>query len=307
MDTASTPEPMAACRAVAQATLQSQQSDALDLLFAANEKNERLESKLELMAKQLGSKEELVEKLNKIMQQSARPPSHTRARPQKGCVRVRVLCVVCAPRGMRRATHAHASVRRNAELQVARRDLHNKLQARPSLPQPLHSPFSHNKSTLTSQHPPPHTHAHTPGLITRFRNIQSPAHQTQLLLRLHTQPPPVSPMQEARGKIRVLARVRPRLPSDGYVEMTGFTPVAVYPEGSRLELTTSAAAEPISFSFDSVFADGASQAAIFDEARRAAPNKRPVTRAQGWGAREMRVCARMRSETDRWKPSSSLH
>jgi hypothetical protein len=97
MDTAGTPEPMAACRAVAQATLQSQQSDALDLLFAANEKNERLESKLELMAKQLGSKEELVEKLNKIMQQSARLPSHTRARPQKGCV-----CVVCAPR-VRRA------------------------------------------------------------------------------------------------------------------------------------------------------------------------------------------------------------
>jgi hypothetical protein len=85
-------------------------------------------------------------------------------------------------------------------------------------------------------------------------------------------------MQEARGKIRVLARVRPRLPSDGDVEMTGFTPVVVYPEGSRLELTTSAAAEPISFSFDSVFADGASQAAIFDEARRAA-QKRPVTHA----------------------------
>lgn len=96
MGTASTPEPMAACRAVAQATLQSQQSDALDLLFAANEKNERLESKLELMAKQLGSKEELVEKLNKIMQQSARPPSHTRARPQKGCVRV--CCVLCVRR-----------------------------------------------------------------------------------------------------------------------------------------------------------------------------------------------------------------
>ncbi len=99
--------------------------------------------------------------------------------------------------------------------------------------------------------------------------MQSPAHETQLQLRLHAQPPPISPMQEARGKIRVLARVRPRLPSDGDVEMTGFTPVAVYPEGSRLELTTSAAAEPISFSFDSVFADGASQAAIFDEARRA--------------------------------------
>ena len=156
---------------------------------------------------------------------------------------------------------------------------------RPSLPQPLHSPFSHNKSTLTSQHPPPHTHAHTPGLITRFRNIQSPAHQTQLLLRLHTQPPPVSPMQEARGKIRVLARVRPRLPSDGDVEMTGFTPVVVYPEGSRLELTTSAAAEPISFSFDSVFADGASQAAIFDEARRAAQKAAGHACTTGGGGR----------------------
>lgn len=70
-------------------------------------------------------------------------------------------------------------------------------------------------------------------------------------------------IQELRGNVRVFARVRPFLPSDGVNTETAVPSVAVHSDGSSL--TISKADESHSFSFDKAFPPQISQEDVFSE------------------------------------------